>query len=290
MLLQSDNIDEVWVDLLTALRMEGDELDSRAGGCRELLEVSVQLTNVQSTWLSNERRNLSQRYGAAELLWYLSGSDDVNLLTPYAPSYSRFATPGTNSAHGAYGKRWTDDLSFKYAQVDQRCRRHNQLVAVIDLLKRDPNTRQALIGMWNAGDLIYALKGECPDIPCTVGMQFHLRDGVLHASTRMRSNDAWLGFPYDVFCFTYIQKLVAAELGVPTGWYNHSVGSMHLYDKHWPQSFEACEAEAPGVHLNESGGLKEADLAIGQFMQTNTEPPEEGYLEAQLLEWIDADR
>ncbi len=46
----------------------------------------------------------------------------------------------------------------------------------------------------------------------------------------MRSNDAYLGLPHDVFCFTMMQELVAAELGLEVGEYTHMVGSMHLYD------------------------------------------------------------
>jgi len=47
----------------------------------------------------------------------------------------------------------------------------------------------------------------------------------------MRSNDAWLGLPYDVFCFTTLQKIVAAALGIECDWYQHQVGSMHLYGR-----------------------------------------------------------
>jgi thymidylate synthase len=48
----------------------------------------------------------------------------------------------------------------------------------------------------------------------------------------MRSNDAFWGLPYDVFLFTMLQELFAAELNVELGRYHHSVGSLHLYQKH----------------------------------------------------------
>lgn len=37
----------------------------------------------------------------------------------------------------------------------------------------------------------------------------------------MRSNDAYLGFPHDVFFFTMIQELVARSLGIRVGDYHH---------------------------------------------------------------------
>lgn len=54
--------------------------------------------------------------------------------------------------------------------------------------------------------------------------------------TYMRSNDAWLGFPYDVFNFTMIQNYVAAALDVAIGRYFHMVGSMHVYEEHYDKA------------------------------------------------------
>lgn len=68
-------------------------------------------------------------------------------------------------------------------------------------------------------------------MPCTTGLQFLLREGKLHLIANMRSNDAYLGLPHDVFCFTMLQEMVARILGVEVGGYWHSVASMHLYDK-----------------------------------------------------------
>ena len=49
----------------------------------------------------------------------------------------------------------------------------------------------------------------------------------------MRSNDAWLGLPYDVFCNTQLLKLIADILGVIPGSYTHNVGSMHFYERNF---------------------------------------------------------
>ncbi len=52
----------------------------------------------------------------------------------------------------------------------------------------------------------------------------------------MRSNDAFLGLPHDVFAFTFIQELVARSLGVKLGVYSHFVGSLHLYETDRPKA------------------------------------------------------
>jgi thymidylate synthase len=95
-------------------------------------------------------------------------------------------------------------------------------------MRRKNGSRRVVIQLYEAKDL---LEDDGVDIPCTTTMQFHRRDDILHMSVTMRSNDAYLGLPHDVFCFTMLQELVAAELGLELGEYIHMVGSMHLYDR-----------------------------------------------------------
>lgn len=46
----------------------------------------------------------------------------------------------------------------------------------------------------------------------------------------MRSNDAYMGFTHDVFCFTMMQELIARSLGIRVGEYHHFATSLHLYE------------------------------------------------------------
>jgi thymidylate synthase len=48
--------------------------------------------------------------------------------------------------------------------------------------------------------------------------------------TYMRSNDAFIGLPHDVFAFTMVQEIVARSLNIKLGKYHHIVGSLHLYN------------------------------------------------------------
>jgi thymidylate synthase len=68
------------------------------------------------------------------------------------------------------------------------------------------------------------------DIPCTLSLQFMWTEGErLGLRVSMRSNDVWLGLPYDLFQFTALQCAMADALGVEPGPYVHTVGSLHLY-------------------------------------------------------------
>jgi thymidylate synthase len=48
----------------------------------------------------------------------------------------------------------------------------------------------------------------------------------------MRSNDAILGLPHDIFSFTMLQEYFSRILNVELGEYIHMVGSLHLYEAH----------------------------------------------------------
>ena len=102
----------------------------------------------------------------------------------------------------------------------------NQLEAVIGRLADDPQSRRAAISVYQPED---AVRSSC-DIPCTFGLSYHIRRGVLHATTLMRSNNAFILLPYNVFEFSLLAEVVAAELDVPLGTLTHYALSMHIYE------------------------------------------------------------
>jgi thymidylate synthase len=99
---------------------------------------------------------------------------------------------------------------------------------VIRLLKEKPTSRRAVIQLYDAEDIA----GSWKEIPCTCSLQFSLRDGSLDLLAHMRSNDATLGLPHDIFAFTMLQEIIARSIGAKLGSYHHSVGSLHMYLKH----------------------------------------------------------
>lgn len=144
----------------------------------------------------------------------LSGSDALDFIGHYIPEYKKLTDDGL-TIYGAYGPRMFGK------------RPNDQLARVISSLKSKPDSRQAVVQLFDRRD---TLKYHS-DVPCTCTMQFVIRNRRLHMLTSMRSNDAWLGLPHDVFAFTMIQELVARSLGVELGEYRHSVGSLHLYER-----------------------------------------------------------
>jgi thymidylate synthase len=226
--MRFETLDELWMYYLDEL-LEATPLDSRDGKCLERLGVHFTLEDPTYNWIFNPVRNLSKAYGAIELLWYLSGENRIDMLLPYAPSYERFAED--KIAHGAYGAR------MDYGETEKRNMPLNQLEKIYEVLHERPNTRQAVVPLWHPQDIYYV--GSVGDLPCTLSLVFNIRAGKLHLHTMMRSQDVWMGLPYDVWCFTCLQQLMAWALKVDLGEYHHTVASLHLYDRHSEKAKQA---------------------------------------------------
>lgn len=102
----------------------------------------------------------------------------------------------------------------------------DQFQNAIDLLSKKQSTRRAVIQIYQASDIHMTT-----EVPCTCTLQLLVRKSRLHMITNMRSNDAYLGMPHDIFSFTMLQEIAARSLGLEVGEYKHFVGSLHLYEE-----------------------------------------------------------
>lgn len=202
---------EMWYCMLA--KQIGNEHASRDGAVSaEFINAVTVIDNPREGMVLSPTRNLSTSYAIGELLFYLSGSNELSAIYPYSKAWEKLSDDG-ETVNSAYGFR----IHYKYG--------FDQWEYVKKLLRADPLSRQAVIHIKDADDK------QTKDLPCTICLQFLIRDGKLHCTTFMRSNDIWLGFPYDVFCFTSLQVKLAMELGVPVGTYTHIAGSLHLYER-----------------------------------------------------------
>lgn len=203
-------------------------------------------------FLVSPARKPNYRFGLAEACWILAGSDDARLIGSFNKQMLRFSDDGKHM-WGAYGPRLM-----------------GQLAHTVETLKRDPDSRQAVVTTWrpqvgpvdlterddNLESSYNAMVGagicdgwdtkppewdgsswRSKDIPCTVAWHFQVRYDQLHLTVFMRSNDVWLGLPYDLLSFTTVQRVVASMLGIEPGSYNHVASNLHLYDSNEEQAW-----------------------------------------------------
>lgn len=193
------------------------EVDSSKGRSTEVFGALLELKNPRAR-LSRSFSKAKAFSPLGELFWYLAGSDSVEFIRHYIPNYPKLIKDEV-TANGAYGPRIFGDMASKKRDGTSEWDR------VIRTLRKGSGSRNALIQIFSNSDAVVGNH----DKPCTCTMQFAIRKGRLLMHTHMRSNDAYMGLPHDVFTFTMLQEIAARELEVGLGPYTHSVASLHLY-------------------------------------------------------------
>lgn len=118
------------------------------------------------------------------------------------------------------------------------------LQAVMELLKRDSDTRKAVLPIFHGSDLQY-LDGS-RRIPCSMYYDFLIRqngkgENVLHICYHQRSSDFAQHFGNDIYLAWRLMEYVAKEVGVKPGYLYHTIDSLHIYKKDW--HFLSCNLE-----------------------------------------------
>lgn len=225
----------------------GYEIKPRGLPCKELLGYQIRLSNPRDRIITVPARDLKLRYLLAELIWYISGDPQHETISKYAPFWKQIAADD-GTVNSNYGFRL-----MGYAPVDLVP--YNQWENVKKVLIADRDTRQAMMHINLPFDYTRATK----DVPCTLNLQWFIREDKLHLIVTMRSNDVILGFGNDVFQFTVLQEMMLCELNndgrlgqLELGEYVHESHSMHLYATHYEmaEQFKLPENQfAEGVEM-----------------------------------------
>lgn len=227
-----------WWDLLNQEASSGIRHTSRDGAvAAEILNAITVVENPRRPIVEHEDRNMSLNYAVGEFLWYMSGTNRVSAITPYGKAWNELTDDG-QTTNSAYGYRIFEKYGF------------DQMEFVEELLSKDPSSRQAVVHIKDASNV------PTKDVPCTLTLQFLIRDNKLHCTATMRSNDIWLGMPYDFFAFMNFQVILAMRLGVDVGTYTHQAASLHLYDRNVPKTQELQVYPSTGYRGQKGGNHK----------------------------------
>ena len=177
-------------------------------------------------------RKLNYNFMTGEAWWILDGRNDVKSLKQYMGVIERYSDDGIRF-FGAYGPKIVDQLSY-----------------CIKTLVKDRDSRQACLTIWRQNP------PYSKDIPCTLSLQFFLREDRLYTIANMRSQDIWLGLPYDAFNFSAISFFMCLSLRnilkQPTlklGELYINAASRHIYETNYVEARKVSKAPLPD-HLD----------------------------------------
>jgi len=213
----------LWLSLLNMIT-QCPTVSPRGIETKEQLCVSTKI-NMNEPMVNIKSRKIGQKFRFAEAAWILSGDNRVKTIAPFSKMITKFSDDGVRF-FGAYGVKVIDQLPY-----------------IIQTLKDDPSSRQAVINIWRENPR------KSNDVPCTLSLQFLVRDNKLNCIATMRSSDAWLGWVYDVYNFSMISLYVLLQLKsqhnvkYDLGHLYLTVGSQHLYKQQFEQA-QVCLEKA----------------------------------------------
>ncbi len=184
------------------------------GGTSFRIDLSDGLLPITGT------RKLFPKSAAAEVAWYLQGSQDVSWIRKHAPLWDKFVEADGKTIQAAYGHRWRAHFG------------RDQLLLAVRALAADQTDRRVFISAWDpAVDGLGAPNQK--NVPCPTSFTFSVLDGELHSSLFLRSSDIFVGLPYDVMGHALLIDAVANTLGLTPGVAQFTLAHAHLYQDHW---------------------------------------------------------
>lgn len=199
------SMNDIYRQLCGKISVQGQE----AAGTKEMLNSGFTLLDITDN-IATVRTGYSLLYMLGGLTLYFTDRDDVESTSKFS-SFLKCIGDSGMTTRSAY-----DAIAFNRYGLDQ-------VAQVIDTLEHDPYSRRAVINFNVPNPERFETKGDIR----TIALVFELRGGKLDCTGIMRSDDVWLGTPYDVVFFTELQKHIANELGVAYGKYTHFAVSLH---------------------------------------------------------------
>lgn len=216
--ITANNVNDALSEGLHWLRVAGEVSDSRNGRVLRSPEpVATTYLNPCQRVLFSPLRDANPFFHHMEAIWMLAGANDVLTPSQYAKQIAEYSDDGV-TLNGAYGYRWRKHFGY------------DQLTSVIELLRRDPSTRRAVIAMWDGGQDLDSVHRGSLDVPCNTNIFFSLYRNKLNMTVCCRSNDAvWGAYGANAVHFSMLQQFVAEAVGAGVGVYVQISNDFHAY-------------------------------------------------------------
>lgn len=217
------NFPEAYIDLVYTIQRHGVMEETRNGPAFVFPHpVLLTIYDSMERVVSDPVRNANHFFHVMETVWMFAGHSDPRWLEPFNKrimEYADIGPVGTPIINGAYGYRW---------------RRHwfDQIPAIISMISTNPNTRQAVLNMW---DPHCDLNAWAKDRPCNTHIYFRVRFGELDMTICNRSNDlVWGMMGANAVHMSYLHEFMARALGLEVGLYHVMSNNLHFYTEVYP--------------------------------------------------------
>lgn len=199
--ISADNLDDLIVKGIRHILEKGERFTAAAGTGHVAYSMNYVLADSRQRIL-NIRNPQALQYLCRELIAYFKGSLNIRDGLLQASSYWKNMTDETGQITSNYG----------YYVFHERPHGETQYEWVLSHLVKNQQTRQALISI----NQTHHKNRKVRDFPCTIALQFLVRDGSVCCEVMSRSCDIIFGLPYDLGFFSFLTELVCVDLNERT--------------------------------------------------------------------------
>jgi len=159
-----------------------------------------------------------------ELLWFLQGDTNIRYLKENKVRIWDEWADENGDLGPVYGHQWRSWPTPDGRKIDQ-------ISQVIEMIKKNPDSRRMIVSAWNVADV-----GKMALPPCHTMFQFYVADGKLSCQLYQRSADTFLGVPFNIASYALLTLMMAQVCGLKPGDFVHAFGDVHLYLNHLEQA------------------------------------------------------
>lgn len=213
-----------YLDLMDLILRDGVEKRDRTGtGTRSVFGHQMRFNLSQGFPLLTTKK-LHTKSIIHELLWFLAGDTNIKYLNDNGVRIWDEWADARGDLGPVYGHQWRSWPTRDGGSIDQ-------IAKVIDMIKRNPDSRRLIVTAWNPADVD---KMALP--PCHLLFQFYVANGKLSCQLYQRSCDVFLGVPFNIASYALLTMMVAQVTGHKPGDFVWTGGDVHLYLNHIEQA------------------------------------------------------
>jgi thymidylate synthase len=212
-----------YLDLLDHVLKNGTEKSDRTG------TGTISVFGYQMRFDLNEgfplmtTKKLHLKSIIHELLWFIAGDTNIKYLNDNGVKiWNEWAGENGDLGH-IYGYQWRSWPAEGGRKIDQ-------LLNVIEAIKKSPDSRRHIVSAWNVGEL-----DNMALPPCHVMFQFYVAAGRLSCQLYQRSADIFIGVPFNIASYALLTYMIARVTGLLPGEFVHTLGDTHIYLNHIEQ-------------------------------------------------------
>ncbi len=213
-----------YLDLLSHIRTNGALKGDRTGTGTESVFGYQMRFDLSAGFPLLTTKKLHLKSIIHELLWFLAGDTNIKALNDAGVTIWDEWADENGDLGPVYGHQWRSWPAPDGTKIDQ-------IKALIDGIKADPNSRRHIVSAWNVPEVeAMALP------PCHCLFQFYAADGKLSCQLYQRSADVFIGVPFNIASYALLTLMVAQVTGLEPGDFVHTFGDAHLYANHLEQT------------------------------------------------------